>query len=93
MIYTVSYSQQAKNSLINIYRYIAIEQQAPENADSFLNYLQETVFNSLSHTPKMGRLWRDNTRFLVVKRYVVLYEVFSDEVLIIDIIVPGTNWR
>lgn len=89
----VTYAKQARQSLVEIYRYIAIEQQSPENADSFLTYLEKTVFEMLNEQPKIGRLWQKNTRFIVVKRYVILYEVLTDGVLVLDVIAPGTNWR
>ncbi len=93
MMYSIIYSKQAKNSLVQIYRYIAVEQQAPDNANRFINQLQEKTCALLSQHPKAGRLWKKDTRFIVVKRYVVLYEILADTVLILDIIVPGKNWR
>ncbi len=90
---SVYFSDIAEQDLIDIYYFIAIENQAPEQAERFLSELRETTINVLSTTPLIGREYSEGIRFIVHKRYVITYCVQGNDVIIAEIYAPGRNWR
>lgn len=91
---SVYFSIEAEQALIDIYHYIAIENHAPKNAAAFLANLRIETVDLLSHSPKAGRVYRDNIRFIVWRNYTVTYIIHdNDDVIIADIFSPGQNWR
>lgn len=90
----VVFSQTAKQALIDIYRYIAIDNHAPENAEKLIMELEQTTLSLLSHSPKIGRKFSgDNIRFIVVRKHTILYKITAKHIRIINIYPAGSNWR
>lgn len=91
----VVFLQAAEQTLIEIYRYIAIENHAPESADKLIAELQEKTVSLLSHSPEIGRRIDDefNIRFIVVRNYSVVYKVENDKISVMNIYRAGRNWR
>lgn len=89
----VYFSRIAEQTLVNIYHYIAVENHAPENAEQFIKGLRQSTVNLLSHSSKIGRLYRDNVRFIIYKNYTITYAIDGDAVIIADVYAPGKNWR
>jgi toxin ParE1/3/4 len=83
MKYTVVISDEAKNDLMQIYNYIAVNLSAPINAEGQLSRLEENIL-ALSEMPKRFPLYRDEPwssrgmRYLTVDNYVVFYIPFED---------------
>ncbi len=88
----VIFSQKAKQSLADIYHYIAVVNQAPENAEKFIDELTKTANDLLSLFPNIGAKANKTTRYIVHKKYVITYRVKKEEVLITGIY-RGQNWR
>lgn len=63
MIYEINISNQADIDLRNIYEYIAYELQAPENADSQLTRLENSILG-LTKMPERFRLYDVAANFL-----------------------------
>ena len=78
MIYEVEVSQQADSDLREIFEYIALELQSPENASRQLDHLEEQIL-SLDTMPERYRKyekepWKSRgLHVLPVDNYVVLY--------------------
>lgn len=44
--------------------------------------------------PKIGRVFADeNTRFLVIRKHVIVYKIQKDNIIITQIHRAGENWR
>ncbi len=89
----VYFSDIAEQDLIDIYYFIAVENQAPEQADKFLTELRENTINLLSANPYIGREHRNGIRFIVHKKYTITYCIKGNDVIIVEIYAPGRNWR
>lgn len=89
--YSVIFSEQSENTLAAIYAYIAAD--SPENAERFLAMFTERAVKFLENSPQAGRLYKKNQRFITIDRYVILYAVDEQRVIVIDIFPHGRNWR
>lgn len=89
--YAVIFSEQSENTLAAIYAHIAAD--SPENAEYFISMLTERAVNFLETSPQAGRLYKKNQRFITIDRYVVLYAVVEQRVIVLDVFPHGRNWR
>lgn len=62
---------------------------------NFINEAQNTLAKTLSMFPKGGANFQNETQFYPVKGYVFIYEYDeeADQVNVIDLYMPGQNWR
>ena len=62
---------------------------------AFIQRIQTTLVKTLSFSPEAGTRFQGNVRMFVVERYVFLYEYRADldEVHVLDLKLPGQNWR
>ncbi len=89
----VIFSAAADRKLIEIYRYIAIENHAPESAEKLLADIRKQV-TILADMPKIGRVFTsENIRFIVIRKHVIVYKIKGDTVIITQIYGAGENWR
>lgn len=88
----VIFTPKAKDSLANIYHYIAFKNKDIENANRFIDELITIATDVLSTSPKAGRSIGNNIRFIVHKKYTITYTIVDDNVLIGNIY-RGQNWR
>ncbi len=90
----VRFSQTAKETLVDIYRYIAVENYAPKSAEKLITEIENVTISLLTDNPKLGRKFNgENIRFIVVKNYVILYEIEPEYITVVDIYRAGRNWR
>lgn len=91
----VVFLENAEQELVAIYRYIAVENNAPDSAEKLVSELEEKTVNLLSHSPEIGRRIDDefNIRFIVVRNYSIVYKVENDRVSVMNIYRAGRNWR
>ncbi len=89
----VIFSVAADRKLVEIYRYIAIGNHAPESAEKLLADIREQV-TILADMPKIGRVFTsENIRFLVIRKHVIVYKIKGNTVIITQIYGAGENWR
>lgn len=89
----VIFSANADQKLLEIYRYIAIENYAPDSAEKLITDIREQT-KILADMPKIGRVFTDeNTRFLVIKKHVIVYKIQKNNIIITQIYRAGENWR
>jgi addiction module RelE/StbE family toxin len=89
----VEWSQPAVADLQRISEYIE-QDRSLETANRVSRVIYDAV-QSLRTMPYRGRLGRvDNTRELLVQRlpYVIVYEVFDERVLILNIVHAAQKW-
>lgn len=84
--YFLLLSEQAKEDLLDIWQYIAID--SIESADSFVDFIYENC-KKLSSYPEIGRK-RDELipgiRYLPIKRYLVFYRIKEKNVEVVRIV-------
>ena len=61
----------------------------------FLEALQHRLVHTLISAPLAGRLFQGKVRFLSLSGYTYLYEYDPDraEVYVLDLMMPGQDWR
>jgi toxin ParE1/3/4 len=93
MTFRVVIAKSAKADLQEIVDFIAADN--PERAISFVGELQERTTNLLAAFPESGRRYNENTRFIAIRNYTVLYEFEegSRTVYVLHIFPKGRNWR
>lgn len=91
----VYFSPKALRSLSRIYRYIAVENHSPENAEKLIADIEQQTVNQLSDMPFIGRQVASdkNIRFIVVRNHTVVYKVHKQQITVADIFGAGRNWR
>ncbi len=67
---------------------------SPESAEKLIAEIENTTVSLLTDNPKLGRKFHgENIRFIVVKHYVVLYEIEREYITVVGIYRAGRNWR
>lgn len=91
----VYFSKKALRSLSQIYRYIAIENHSPENAEKLIATIEQQAVSQLSEMAFSGRqLASDrNTRFIIVRNHTIVYKIHKQHITVSDIFGAGKNWR
>ncbi len=88
----VIYANEAKKDLKNLYDYI-VKNSTHATANKVVDLIIKDVL-LLEQMPRIGtKLKGENIRFLVVKKYVVVYEIREEIILIANIYSKGQNWR
>ncbi len=88
----VIFSNQANDSLTDIFEYIATEYNF-QSADRIVNEIIDGTL-ILEQFPKIGRSFKgENIRFLVIGKYVAVYHLTDERILITEIYTAGQNWR
>lgn len=93
MDYTILFTHDAVADFNNISDFIA--QGNPYRALTFIDELQKRTITTLSLTPYAGRVYKEKTRFIILRSYVVLYEIEDSNktVHILRIINSRTDWN
>lgn len=90
----VTFSRVAEEKLTDIYYYIETELDGSEDAYRHIDKATQTALQMLVESPKIGRRFKgENVRFIVLNRYVFLYEIMPNAIVIADIYTAGENWR
>ncbi len=87
----ILYSDPALSHLDEIYYYIAVTNQSPENATRFMQRLDEAI-SQLELFPEMGRArddWEPGIRLFVYKGYAVLYRILEERDVLIEAVLEG----
>jgi plasmid stabilization system protein ParE len=92
-MYTVRYTQKALSDLRGIANYIA--QDNPLSAITFIDELQERTNSFLATAPNGATPYKNETRYFVLRSYVVLYEVNEarKNVNVLHIVSGRTDWK
>lgn len=89
----VIFSARADKKLLAIYRYIAIENHAPESAEKLIADIREQV-KILADMPNIGRVFTNKMiRFLVIRKHIIVYKIKDEAIIITQIHRPRENWR
>ena len=93
MTYAVYFSEDAKADFEQIAWYIAAD--SPRRAITFIDELERRMVDTLSVHPLSGPVYKGETRYLSLDRYVVLYEVDDERqiVNVLHIAGGGADWR
>lgn len=87
-------SDYALNKLGRMYEYIEREYDGAPQAYHKLNSAIDDAQSLLADNPKIGRVFHgENERFLVIGRYVFLYHIAANAIVIANIYGAGENWR
>ncbi|MCZ0811857.1 hypothetical protein N5A93_06405 [Roseovarius sp. EGI FJ00037] len=75
-----------------------IDHVDPSEIPDVLNFLEgihQRMARTLSDFPEAGALFQGRVRFLTLEGYTYLYEYHEDtnEVHVLDLMMPGQNWR
>jgi toxin ParE1/3/4 len=92
-MYTVKYMPAAIDDLRDIAVYIA--QDNPRRALSFIDELERSTSDLLATAPLSGRIYKNETRYFPIGRYVMLYEVNKRKKLVevFHIVAAATDWK
>lgn len=86
----IVFSKKADEALVDIYDYIGIENHNPSNAEKDIHKIINGV-TPLATSPKLGRALNCTTRFLVIGKYVVVYQIKKHHIFIVSIYTAGKN--
>jgi toxin ParE1/3/4 len=84
----VTRTEQANEDLFQVWYYIAIENQSPENADRFIDALDETLY-FLAKNPFIGTIknhYADGIRQFVFQKYLIFYFPIEDGIEVVRIL-------
>ena len=86
-------SPTAQRDLLDIIDFIAADN--PARALSFVGELEQRARGQLATFPKGGRAYKNRLRFIVIERYVVVYDFdeAANLVAIHHVHGAGENWR
>ena len=89
----VVFSNRARRSLVDILDYIS--QDNPQASLNLIQDLEKRVVETLRTFPEAGAKWQSGRRFLVVRRYSVVYRhnAVKDEAVVLAVFSPGMDWR
>lgn len=61
----------------------------------FIEAIQTSMIQTLSDFPEAGPVFREPVRMFPVQRYTFLYEYLAEvnEVHVLDLMMPGQDWR
>ena len=92
-MYPVYFSPEATADLEEIALYIATD--SPRRAITFIDELQRRAIDTLSVHPLSGPVYKGETRYLSLGRYVVLYEVDEERAVVnvLHIAGAGADWK
>ena len=93
MDYSVRYTLKAREDLVRLASYIALDN--PDRAISFVSELEDHTTKVLALVPMSGRIYKNTTRFTVYGRFVILYKVNEKTklVTVVHIVGGATNWK
>ncbi len=91
----VNFLETAEQDLIDVYRYIAVENHAPESAERLIQELEQKTVKMLSDFPQIGKRIdsSENIRFIVVRNYSVIYKIVENQIFIMNFYGAGRDWR
>ena len=92
-MFTVKFMPAAVDDLMEIAAYIA--QDNLKRAMSFIDELEQQTRNLLSTAPRSGRIYKNQTRYFPIGRYIILYEVNEPKKLVevLHIVAGATDWK
>lgn len=90
---TVLFTPAVDAALVALIDYVDVDRT--QTVLDFLEQIQKRLVETLSTFPEAGPVFQGEVRMLTVEGYVFLYEYHpaKGEVHVLDMIVPGRNWR
>lgn len=95
--YTIEYSKEAKQDLIEIKKYIKYNLQEPETANKLIAKIR-TKIHELSNNPQIYAIIDDDfikrfeIRKLIIDNYIVFYRSQNHNIQIVRIMYGRRNW-
>ena len=95
--YTIEYSKEAKQDLIDIKKYIKYNLQEPNTAQKLITKIRNQI-NSLKSNPEIYAIIDDDIikkleiRKLIVDNYIVFYRMKNNDIEIVRIMYGRRNW-
>ena len=95
--YTIEYSKEAKQDLIDIKKYIKYNLQEPSTAQKLITKIRNQI-NSLKSNPEIYAIIDDDIikkleiRKLIVDNYIVFYRMKNNDLEIVRIMYGRRNW-
>lgn len=86
-------TEQAKEDLINIWIYIAVENHSKSSGDNLLNKFEEK-FKLIAENPKLGRRQdeiKKGLRQFVVGNYLILYFIQDQSTIVVIRVMHGAR--
>ncbi len=92
-MYIVKFMPTAIDDLMEIAIYIV--QDNLKKALSFIDELELKTRNVLATAPRGGRIYKNQTRYFPIGRYIILYEVNGPKKLVevLHIVAGATDWK
>jgi len=81
-------TKQAHEDLYHIWHYIAVENDNPQNAERFIDMLDQAM-NDLAHSPKIGSVkgeYMRDIRQFVYQKYLILYFALEDGIEVVRVL-------
>jgi toxin ParE1/3/4 len=93
MSYRIAFSDDARLDFENIADYIA--QDNPHRAISFINEIEKRLCDVLGVFPRSGKIYKKDTRFIIIEDYVALYEIddAGKTINILRLISGARDWK
>ena len=95
--YNIEYSEESRQDLIQIKRYIKYNLQEPETAQKLILKIKNEI-NNLKNNPKKYSIIDDDIikkfkiRKLIVSNYIIFYRIRKDDIEIVRIMYGKRNW-
>lgn len=95
--YNIEYSEEAKQDLIGIKRYIKYNLQEPETAQKLISKMRKEI-NNLKYNPEINAIVDDDfikkieIRKLMVDNYIVFYRIKNYSIEIVRVMYGKRNW-
>lgn len=95
--YNIEYSEESKQDLIEIKRYVKYNLQEPKIAQKLILKIRKEI-NSLKNNPQIYTIIDDDIikrlkiRKLIVDNYIVFYRIKNDSIQIVRVMYGKRNW-
>lgn len=95
--YNIEYSEESKQDLIEIKRYVKYNLQEPQIAQKLILKIRKEI-NSLKNNPQIYTIIDDDIikrleiRKLIVDNYIVFYRIKNDSIQIVRVMYGKRNW-
>lgn len=97
MKYYIEYSEESKQDLIEIKKYIKNNLQEPQTAENLINKIRREI-NNLKSNPNIHAIIDDDIiinleiRKLIIDNYIVFYRIKNENIQIVRIMYGRRNW-
>ena len=95
--YTIEYSKDSKQDLVNIKKYIKYNLQEPNTANKLITNIRKEI-DKLASNPEIYSIIDDDIikklelRKIIVGNYIVFYRIIKNKIQIVRIMYGRRNW-